>query len=53
MKITSLQTTEIKTIIQKDKKYSELYSIFDEAYKADLNELEADEWYQNYIVEKL
>lgn len=53
MKITSLQTTEIKTIIQKDKKYSELYSIFDEAYKADLNELEADEWYQKYIVEKL
>ncbi|RDU51948.1 AlwI family type II restriction endonuclease, partial [Helicobacter sp. MIT 00-7814] len=53
MKITALQTTELKTIIQNNKKYSELYSIFDEAYKADLNILEADEWYEKYIVERL
>lgn len=53
MKITSLQTAELKTIIQKNKKYSELYSIFDEAYKVDLSKLEADEWYQKYIVERI
>ncbi|QQF52105.1 AlwI family type II restriction endonuclease [Campylobacter fetus subsp. venerealis] len=53
MKIASLQTTELKSIIQNNKKYSELYSIFDEAYKVDLNELEADEWYQKYVVERI
>ncbi|MCR6578528.1 AlwI family type II restriction endonuclease [Campylobacter insulaenigrae] len=53
MKIASLQTTELKTIIQNNKKYSELYSIFDKAYRVDLDKLEANEWYQKYIVEKL
>ncbi|BBB20479.1 AlwI family type II restriction endonuclease [Helicobacter cinaedi] len=53
MKIATLESKELKSIIVNNKKYSELYSIFDKAYKADLNELEADEWYQKYIVEKL
>jgi len=53
MKIASLQSTELKTIIKNSKKYSELYSIFDKAYKADLNDLEANEWYQKYIVERI
>lgn len=53
MKIASLQTKELKTIIKNNKKYSELYDIFDKAYKADLNELEANEWYQKYIVERI
>lgn len=53
MKIASLQSTELKTIIKNNKKYSELYSIFDKAYKADLNELEANEWYQKYIVKMI
>ena len=53
MKITTLEIKELKSIITSNKKYSELYSIFDKAYKADLHDLEADEWYQKYIVEKL
>lgn len=53
MKITALQSSELKTIIKNNRKYNELYSIFDEAYKADLNELDVDEWYQKYITEKI
>lgn len=53
MKIIALQSSELKNIIKNNKKYNELYSIFDEAYKTDLEILEADEWYQTTIEEKL
>ncbi|MCV3373946.1 AlwI family type II restriction endonuclease [Campylobacter lari] len=53
MKIIPLETIELKNIIKNNKKYSELYSLFDEAYKANLDELDADEWYERYIKEKL
>lgn len=53
MKIIPLETIELKNIIKNNKKYSELYSLFDEAYKANLDELDADEWYEKYIKDKL
>lgn len=53
MKIIALQSSEIKEIIKKRKTYSELYSIFDEAYKIDLEALEIDEWYQTAIKQRL
>lgn len=53
MKITPLQTTQLKTIIANNHKYRELYTIFDEAYNVDLDECEPKEWHERYIVEKL
>ncbi len=53
MKITALESKELKTIIANNKKYNELYEIFENAYQADLAELDVDEWYQKYIVEKI
>ncbi|WP_082858209.1 AlwI family type II restriction endonuclease [Campylobacter iguaniorum] len=53
MKITALQSTELKSIIRNNRKYRELYDIFEEAYEVDLTLLDADEWYQKYIVEKI
>ena len=53
MKITPLQTTQLKTIIANNHKYKELYTIFDEAYNVDLGECKPKEWHERYIVEKL
>lgn len=52
MKIIPLQTSELKTIVSKNIKYKDLYSVFDEAYKS---ELKPHEWYEicinNEIIE--
>ena len=46
MKIIPLQTDVLKDIISKNKKYKELYNIFEKAYQSDLKPLE---WYREYI----
>lgn len=47
MKIIPLQTSELKSIVSKNIKYRDLYSLFDKAYKS---ELKPHEWYTNSIV---
>lgn len=47
MKIIPLQTSELKKIVEKHKKYSELYPLFDEAFNSTLP---PHEWYANGIM---
>lgn len=46
MKIIPIQTSEIKGILQKEKYYTQLYQLFEEAYQAMDN---PSEWYEKYI----
>lgn len=50
MKIIPLQTSEIKRIVNDDKKYCELYQIFKVAYDS---ELPPHNWYEESIVQKV
>lgn len=50
MKIIPLQTSDLMSIISKNRKYKELFSIFDEAYNVDLL---PHEWYKRYIKESV
>ena len=47
MKIIPLQTSELKSIVSKNIKYRDLYSLFDKAYKS---ELKPHEWYAECIL---
>ena len=46
MKIISLQTSELKTIIDNQKNYKQLYQIFNEAY---ISNLPPHMWYEECI----
>lgn len=46
MKIIPIQTSELKKIILNQRKYSELYPVFEQAYNS---ELPPHEWYENCI----
>lgn len=46
-KILPLKTTELKTILEKDIKYSQLYPLFEQAYKSTIG---VKSWYQEEIV---
>lgn len=50
MKIIPLQTTEIKTILEKHLTYKQLYGIFESAFQSDTSVVE---WYGKEIVERL
>ena len=50
MKIIPCETNEIKTIIQKGITYTQLYSAFDSAFKANIP---SNQWYEQEIVNKL
>lgn len=50
MKITPLETAELKTIITKKLTYKQLYVVFDEAYKSSIA---PHEWYKNKNVDML
>lgn len=50
MKIIPLRTNELKTIVSESKKYTELYSIFENAY---VSELRPHEWYGECIETKI
>lgn len=50
MKIIPLQTTELKTLLQNDIHYTQLYSIFEQAFNS--NTL-PNHWYQEEIIQKL
>ena len=45
-KILPLKTTELKTILQKDIKYSELYPLFEQAYQSTVG---VKDWYEEEI----
>ena len=47
MKILPLQTSELKTLLQADIKYPQVYRMLDEAYRC---EEAPKEWYENHIV---
>ncbi len=47
MKILPIQTSELKTLLRFDVRYSQIYKILDTAYK---NEGSPKEWYENSIV---
>lgn len=54
MKITPLSTDNLKTIIQKNKKYSELYYILEQAHQISISsEPNAFIWHKNNIIDKL
>lgn len=54
MKITPLSTDNLRTIIQNNKKYSELYSIFEQAHQMSISsEPNAFIWHKNNIIDKL
>ena len=46
MKIIPLQTNELKSIIINEKKYKELYGMFDRAFKADMP---PHKWYKEFL----
>lgn len=50
MKIVPLQTSEIKTIIQKQLNYTQLYHIFEQAYQSNVA---PNMWYQQEIINQL
>ena len=50
LKIIPLQTTELKTIVQNNLKYRQLYNIFEQAYRS--NE-PIPTWYKNNIIEMI
>lgn len=50
MKIVPFQTSEIKTILQKQITYTQLYHIFEQAYKSDVA---PNMWYQQEIKNRL
>ena len=50
MKIIPLQTTELKTLIQKNIQYTELYSMLENAYNSNI---EPNQWYQQEIKNKI
>lgn len=50
MKIITLQTSELKVIVNNGRKYKRLFTIFDEAYQS---ELPPHEWYRSCIKSKL
>lgn len=50
LKIIALKTNELKTILKKNIKYSQLYKIFDEAYRSDIP---LTQWYNDEIISKL
>lgn len=47
MKILPIQTTELKTLLRFDVKYTQIYKMLDVAYKTDGS---PKEWYENSIV---
>jgi len=47
MKIIPLQTSEIKTIIEKRLNYTQIYKIFEDAF---LSTIAPNKWYQTEIV---
>ncbi|ONI45252.1 hypothetical protein AN641_04315 [Candidatus Epulonipiscioides gigas] len=49
-KIIPLKTTELKTILQKDIKYTELYPLFEQAYQSTIG---VKDWYNNEILNKI
>jgi hypothetical protein len=51
MKIIPVQTSELKTIIQKQLTYTQLYHIFEQAYQADA--IPNNIWYQQEIVGRI
>ena len=54
MKIIPLSTDILKNIIKKNKKYKELYEIFENAHKIELSiQPNAIEWHKNNIMEKI
>lgn len=54
MKITPLSTDNLRKIIQNNKKYSELYSIFEQAHQMSISsEPNAFIWHKNNIIDKL
>ncbi len=50
MKIIPLQTSELKTILQKNITYTNLFKLFDIAYNSQEN---IKEWYKKTIIETL
>lgn len=50
MKIIPVQTTEIKTIIEKGIKYAQIYEMFEQAYQANTA---PNLWYQQEIINRL
>lgn len=50
MKIIPLQTAELKTLIQNDVHYSQLYPIFEQAFNSNIA---PNRWYQEEIVNKI
>ncbi|MBP5540839.1 MAG: AlwI family type II restriction endonuclease [Bacteroidales bacterium] len=51
MKIIPLQTSDLRSIIEREKKYSELYEKYDIAYNNDMSILPLT-WYEKYIKEE-
>lgn len=52
MKIIPLRTIELRTILEKDLRYNQIYQLFEEAYDADVFTA-PPQWYHSYIVEKI
>ena len=50
MKIIPCQTMELKTIMQKQLTYAQLYQIFEQAYQSTIA---PNKWYQVYMVDKI
>ena len=50
MKIIPLQTTELKSIVSKNKKYDELYALFEKAYQSTSA---PHEWYSDCILSEI
>ena len=49
-KILPLRTTELKTILEKDIRYSELYPLFEQAYQSTVG---VKDWYTDEIIEMI
>ena len=50
MKIIPLQTTELKTLLERNIKYSQLYSLMENAFNSNTT---PNHWYQEELVKKL
>ncbi|MCD8295077.1 MAG: AlwI family type II restriction endonuclease [Clostridia bacterium] len=53
MKIITLDTGNLKTIIKKHRKYEDLYAVFEDAYNSSQYNGDPKSWYENEIVAKL
>lgn len=53
MKIITLSTDNLKAIIKNQRKYEDLYTVFDDAYNTSQYDADPKSWYENEIVAKL